>query len=65
MKRVALSEVKDDLSKYLRLASREEVLITRNGKPAKGVISRSCAITYRATVTMRFTGKLRQKGAGR
>jgi len=34
MKRVALSEVKDDLSKYLRLASREEVLITRNGKPA-------------------------------
>ena len=34
MKRVALSEVKDDLSKYLRLACREEVLITRNGKPA-------------------------------
>ena len=34
MKRVALSEVKDDLSKYLRLAATEEVLITRNGKPA-------------------------------
>ncbi len=34
MKRVALSEVKDDLSKFLRLAEREEVVITRHGKPA-------------------------------
>jgi prevent-host-death family protein len=34
MKRVALSEVKDDLSKYLRLAEKEEVVITRHGKPA-------------------------------
>jgi prevent-host-death family protein len=34
MKTVALNEVKDDLSKYLRLAEKEEVLITRHGKPA-------------------------------
>ncbi len=34
MKRVALSEVKDDLSKYLRLAETEAVVITRHGKPA-------------------------------
>jgi prevent-host-death family protein len=34
MKEVALSEVKDDLSKYLRLAENEEVIITRHGKPA-------------------------------
>jgi prevent-host-death family protein len=34
MKRVALSTAKDDLSKYLRLAEREEILITRHGKPA-------------------------------
>ena len=34
MKQVALSEVKDDLSKYLRLAEKEEVVITRHGKPA-------------------------------
>lgn len=34
MKRVALSEVKDDLSKFLRLAEQEEVVITRHGKPA-------------------------------
>jgi len=34
MKRIALSEVKDDLSKYLRMAEEEEIIITRHGKPA-------------------------------
>src|SRR5437667_11855683 len=34
MKQVALSEIKDDLSKYLRLAENEAVIITRHGKPA-------------------------------
>ncbi len=34
MKQVALSEVKDDLSKYLRLSENEEIVITRHGKPA-------------------------------
>ena len=34
MKKVALSEVKDDLSRYLRLAEKEEVVITRHGRPA-------------------------------
>jgi len=34
MKTVALSEMKDDLSRYLRLASKEELLITRHGKAA-------------------------------
>ena len=34
MKTAALNEVKDGLSKYLRLAEKEEVLITRHGKPA-------------------------------
>jgi prevent-host-death family protein len=34
MKEVALSQVKDDLSKYLRLAQEEEIIITRHGKPA-------------------------------
>ena len=34
MKQVALSEVKDDLSKYLRLVEKEEMIITRHGKPA-------------------------------
>lgn len=34
MKKAALSEVKDDLSKFLRLAEKEEVVITRHGRPA-------------------------------
>lgn len=34
MKKVALSEVKDDLSKYLRLAENDAILISRHGKPA-------------------------------
>ena len=31
---MALAEVKDDLSKYLRLAANEEIVITRHGRPA-------------------------------
>ncbi|MBA3341601.1 MAG: type II toxin-antitoxin system Phd/YefM family antitoxin [Gemmatimonadaceae bacterium] len=31
---VALAEVKDDLSRYLRLAENQEIIITRHGKPA-------------------------------
>ncbi len=34
MKEVALSEVKDDLSRYLRQAAEEEIVITRHGKAA-------------------------------
>ena len=34
MKKVSLSEVKDDLSRYLHLAEGEEIVITRHGKPA-------------------------------
>ena len=31
---MALAEVKDDLSRYLRLAVDDEILITRHGRPA-------------------------------
>ena len=34
MKKVALSEVKDDLSRFLRIAEKQAVVITRHGKPA-------------------------------
>ena len=34
MRQVALAEVKDDLSRFLRLAESEEIVITRHGKPA-------------------------------
>src|SRR5215471_6893187 len=33
-KEVALAEVKDDLSKYLRQAAEVEIIITRHGRPA-------------------------------
>ena len=31
---MALAKVKDNLSKYLRLAANEEIVITRHGRPA-------------------------------
>lgn len=34
MRRIPLSEAKDDLSRYLRIATKEGVVITRHGKPA-------------------------------
>jgi prevent-host-death family protein len=34
MKRAALADVKNDLSRYLRLAEKEQIVITRHGKPA-------------------------------
>lgn len=34
MKEVPLSAVKDDLSRFLREAERQEIVITRHGKPA-------------------------------
>lgn len=34
LRQAALAEVKDDLSRFLRLAASEEILITRHGKPA-------------------------------
>ncbi len=34
MKEVPLSELKDDLSRFLREAETQEIVITRHGKPA-------------------------------
>ncbi len=34
MKEVPLSEVKDDFSRFLREAEKQEIVITRHGKPA-------------------------------
>ncbi len=38
MKRVPLHKVKDELSRFLRESKKEEVVITRHGKPAGVVI---------------------------
>lgn len=34
MRQAALAEVKDDLSRFLRLAESGDIVITRHGKPA-------------------------------
>jgi prevent-host-death family protein len=34
LNKVPLSEVKDDLSKFLREAEKQQIVITRHGKPA-------------------------------
>jgi prevent-host-death family protein len=34
IKEVPLSEIKDDLSRFLREAEKQEIVITRRGKPA-------------------------------
>lgn len=34
VKEIPLSEVKDDLSRFLREAEKQEIVITRHGKPA-------------------------------
>ena len=34
MKKVPLSEIKDDLSRFLRQAEKQEIVITRHGKAA-------------------------------
>ena len=38
LKAVPLSEIKDDLSRFLREAEKQEIVITRHGKPASILI---------------------------
>lgn len=61
MRNVALSEVKDDLSKYLRLAEREEVIITRHGRAAgvlRGFASDDDWFEYRLLNDPRFRRRI-------
>ena len=63
MKRVAVSEVKDELSKYLRLAEEEEIIITRHGKPAGVLIgfeSEDDWVEYRLEHDPRFLGRIQE-----
>jgi prevent-host-death family protein len=62
-KEIPLSEVKDDLSKYLRLAEREEIVITRHGKPAGLLIgfgSEEDWFDYRLENDPRFLQRIEQ-----
>jgi len=63
MKKVALSEVKDDLSRCLRLAEGEEIVITRHGKPAGVLIgfkSEDEWFEYRLETDPRFLQRIEQ-----
>ena len=62
MKEVPLSDVKDDLSKYLRLAEKQAIVITRHGKPAGvivGFASEDDWFDYRLQNDPRFLNRIR------
>lgn len=61
VKEVPLSEVKDDLSRYLREAESHEILITRHGKPAGvliGFASEDDWLDYRVENDPRFLKRI-------
>lgn len=63
MKKIALSKIKDDLSRYLHLAEKEEVIITRHGKPAGVLIgfeSEDDWFDYRLENDLRFLKRVEQ-----
>jgi prevent-host-death family protein len=66
VKQVPLSEVKDDLSRYLREAETEEIVITRHGKPAGVLIgfeSEDDWFDYRLENDPRFLRRIEQARA--
>ena len=71
VKEVPLSEVKDDLSRYLREAETQEIIITRHGRPAGiliGFESEEDWFEYRLENDPRFLRRIEQAlrlGAGR
>jgi prevent-host-death family protein len=61
MKQIPLSEIKDDLSRYLRLSEREEIVITKHGKPAGvlvGFASEDDWFDYRLENDPRFQARI-------
>ena len=63
VKEVPLSEVKDDLSRYLREAETQEIVITRHGKPAGVLIgfeSEDDWFEYRLEHDARFLRRIEQ-----
>ncbi len=63
MKEVPLSEIKDDLSRFLREAENQEIVITRHGKPAGlliGFESEEDWFEYRLENDPRFLRRIEQ-----
>jgi prevent-host-death family protein len=66
MKEVPLSEVKDDLSRFLREAEKQEIVITRHGKPAGVLIgfeSEDDWFEYRLETDPRFLRRVEEARA--
>lgn len=66
MKKIPLSEVKDDLSRYLHLAESEDLIITRHGKPAGiliGFKSEDDWFDYRLEHDPRFLARIEKARA--
>ena len=67
MKEVPLSEIKDDLSHFLREAEKHEIVITRHGKPAGVLIgfeSEDDWFEYRLENDPRFLRRIEKARAG-
>jgi prevent-host-death family protein len=67
VKEVPLSEVKDDLSRYLREAETQEIVITRHGRPAGVLIgfeSEEDWFEYRLENDPRFLRRIEQAREG-
>jgi prevent-host-death family protein len=63
VREVPLSEIKDDLSRYLREAESQEIVITRHGKPAGlliGFESEDDWLEYRLEHDPRFLRRIEQ-----
>jgi prevent-host-death family protein len=63
VKEVPLSEIKDDLSRFLREAETQEIVITRHGKPAGVLIgfeSEDDWFDYRLENDPRFLQRVEQ-----
>jgi prevent-host-death family protein len=61
VKEVSLSEIKDNLSRYLREAETQEIVITRHGKPAGVLIgfeSEEDWVEYRLEHDARFLRRI-------
>ena len=61
MKKVPVNEVKDELSRYLREAEKEEIVITRHGKPTGvliGFASEDEWFEYRLENDPRFLARI-------
>jgi prevent-host-death family protein len=66
MKEVPLSVVKDDLSRFLREAERQQIIITRHGKPAGVLIGFASEVDwfdYRLKADPRFLHRIEQARA--